>query len=107
MASSEEIDGLERARVLGVKGREEFAAGGMISDSGTRRRETGSLPPGALVWRLGRPRAAAAPMERSVVREARRAASWSAWLELERCVRGRAGLGNGEHEGLGCDDRRT
>ena len=83
------------------------AAGGMISDSGTRRSETGSLPLGALVWRLGRPRAAAAPMERRVVREARSAASWSAWLELACWARGRTGLGNGEHEdGLGCDDRR-
>jgi hypothetical protein len=75
MASCDEMDGLERARVLGVRGRDELAAG-MISDSGTRRSETGSFPLGGLAcWRLGRPRAAAAPMESSVVREARSAAS--------------------------------
>jgi hypothetical protein len=99
--------------VLGLRGREEFVvagagAGGMISDSGTRRRDAGSWPVGALAWRLGRPRAAAAPMERRVVSEARRAASWSAWLELARWVRGSAGLGNGEQDdGLGCEERRT
>jgi hypothetical protein len=70
--------------VLGVRGLEEFGAFvvPINSDSGTKRRFMGSLL--VMGWfplsRFGRPRAAAAPMERSVVREARRAASWSAWL---------------------------
>jgi hypothetical protein len=43
----------------------------------------GSLFPGVVLsCRFWRERPAAAPMERRVVREARRAASWSAWLQL-------------------------
>jgi len=79
-ASWLDIDGLLRARVDGLIGLEVFAAGivGAInSDSGTNRSSRGSLLVMAVgAWfRLGRPRAAAAPMDRSVVREARRAAS--------------------------------
>jgi hypothetical protein len=70
-ASEEERDGEERA-----------GAGGRSSDSGTKRREMGSFPGVVVVLscRFWRERPAAAPMERRVVREARRAASWSAWL---------------------------
>jgi hypothetical protein len=57
------------------------AAGAKSSDSGTKRREMGSLFPGVVLsCRFWRERPAASPMERRVVREARRAASWSAWL---------------------------
>ena len=79
-ASWLEMLGLLRARVEGVKGLEELAAfdgGPMSSDSGTKRRDIGSLfvMPVLLCSRFGRPRAAAAPIERRVVREARSAAS--------------------------------
>lgn len=79
-ASWLDIDGLLRARVDGLMGLEAFAAGivGAInSDSGTNRRPMGSwlvAVPGGW-FRLGRPRAAAAPMDKSVVSEARSAAS--------------------------------
>jgi hypothetical protein len=57
------------------------AAGGKSSDSGTKRREMGSLFPGiVLSRRFWRERLAVALMERRVLREARRVASWSAWL---------------------------
>lgn len=80
-ASCEEMEGLERARTEGESGRDELATAGgsgpRSSDSGIKRRPIGALLVSTLFpWlRLGRPRAAAAPMESSVVREARRAAS--------------------------------
>jgi hypothetical protein len=81
-ASWLDTEGLLRARVEGLIGLLVFAAGlaGAInSDSGTNRKPIGSLLMVFEGWfRFGSPRAAAAPMERRVVREARRAASWSA-----------------------------
>lgn len=79
-ASWLDIDGLLRARVDGLIGRELFAAGivGAInSDSGTNRRPIGSLLVivGGGWFRFGRPLAAVAPIDRRVVREARSAAS--------------------------------
>lgn len=63
----------------GVSGREVFAGAGLgaiNSDSGTNRNPIGSLDVIAFPCsRFGRPRAAAAPIERRVVSEARRAAS--------------------------------
>lgn len=80
IASWLDIEGLLRARVEGERGRDVLAAavGGAInSDSGTNRRPTGSLLVivFGLWFRFGRPRAAAAPIERRVLSEARRAAS--------------------------------
>jgi predicted secreted Zn-dependent protease len=80
-ASWLEIEGLLRARVEGESGREMLAAVGRTgpasSDSGTIRKPIGSLLVTVLLpWsRFGNPRAAAAPMDKSVVRLARRAAS--------------------------------
>jgi len=76
-ASCEDIDGLLRARVDGVSGRDVFGALGAInSDSGTNRSPIGSFD--VIVGpcsRFGRPLAAAAPIESRVVRDARKAAS--------------------------------
>jgi hypothetical protein len=60
-------------------------------EAGTRRSVVGSIVRGACVrvgaksLGLGEPRTAAA-QERSVVRDARRAASWSVWWIVERAV---------------------
>jgi hypothetical protein len=81
-ASWSDIDGLLRGRVLGLRGREVTGGVPMSSDSGTRRSPVNSgrvevLALGIVFWfRFGRPRAAAAH-ERSVVKLARSAASWS------------------------------
>jgi len=80
-ASWLEMEGLLRARVEGESGRDMLAAVGRTgpasSDSGTIRKPIGSLLVTVLLpwFRFGRPRAAAAPMDKSVVRLARRAAS--------------------------------
>ena len=74
-----------RRRTDGRGGNDGGAASPVMANSGTRRREEGSMRLEALLgscWvvglsRLGRPRAAAA-QERRVERLARKAASWSA-----------------------------
>lgn len=80
-ASALEMEGLLRALVDGDKGRDVLGrgAGPRSSVSETNRRPIGSvLETVGAFSRLGRPRAAAAPIESKVVREARSAASWSA-----------------------------
>ena len=74
-----------RRRTEGRGGSDGGGASPVMADSGTRRREVGSMRLETLLgscWvvrlsRLGRPRAAAA-QERRVERLARKAASWSA-----------------------------
>lgn len=81
MASCDDIDGLLLARVEGESGRELLGCTAPVSwDSGTRRKPIGSALVGVGLVAARLPLAAAAPIESSVVRDARRAASWSVAL---------------------------